>query len=124
MELRNVTIKFNSSLKCATISKELLKSIESLENENPTEKGYINFRDKTIKKISLENGKFVTTQSEILDHVKLYYQNLFKSRDNSLSNADLDRLLKNIPINKLEEKDNCLLEGSLTISELGEALKT
>ena len=123
MELRNVTIKFNSSLKRATISKELIKSIESLENENPTGKGYMNFRDKTIKKISLEIGKFVTTQSEILDHVKLYYQNLFKSRDSSLSDADLDRLLKNIPINKLEEKDNCLLEGSLTISELGEALK-
>ena len=81
------------------------------------------FLDKTIKNISLENGKFVTTQNEILDHVKLYYQNLFKSRDSSLSDADRDRLLKSIPINKLEEKDNCLLKGSLTISELGEALK-
>ena len=41
MEFRNVTIKFSSSLKRATISKEkqLIKSIESLENENPTEKG-------------------------------------------------------------------------------------
>ena len=171
MELRNVTIKFSSSLKRATISKEkqLIKSIESLENENPTEKGLHeleekkselckireyklkgeiirsriqwvkygekptkffchlerkNFLDKTIKKINLDNGKFATTQNEILDHVKLYYQNLFKSRDSSLSDADLDRLLKKIPINKLEEeKDNCLLEGSLTISELGEALK-
>ena len=82
-----------------------------------------NFLDKTIKKISLENGKFVTTQNEILNHVRLYYQNLFKSRDSSLSDADLDELLKDIPINKLDEKDNCLLEGSLTISELGEALK-
>ena len=37
MELRNVTIKFSSSLKRATISKEkqLIKSIESLENQNP-----------------------------------------------------------------------------------------
>ena len=35
------------------------------------------FLDKTIKKISLENGKFVTTQNVILDHVKLYYQKLF-----------------------------------------------
>ena len=41
MELRNDTLKFSSSLKRATISKEkeLNKSIESLENENPTEKG-------------------------------------------------------------------------------------
>ena len=54
------------------------------------------FLDKTIKKISLENGKFVTTQNEILDYVKLYYQNLFKSRDSSLTDADLNRLLKNI----------------------------
>ena len=63
-------------------------------------------------------------KNKILDYVKLYYKNLFKSRDSSLSDADLDRLLKNIPINKLEEKDNCLLEGSQKNSELGEALKT
>ena len=83
-----------------------------------------NFVDKTMKKIQLDNGKIINTQNEILDNVRLYYQNLFKSRDDELSDVNLEKLLQNIPINKLGKRDKLLLEGNLTTSELGDALKT
>ena len=81
-----------------------------------------NFVDKTIKKMRLENGQVITTQAEILEQVRLYYENLFKSKDRDLPDVDLDNLLRGYPIKKLEETDIPPLEGLLTACELGEAL--
>ena len=82
-----------------------------------------NFVDKTMKKIRLENGKTVTKQSEILQEVKHYYSNLFKSRDDNLNSFKLNKLIKGVNITKLNKIDATSLEGPLTTDELGHALR-
>ena len=48
-----------------------------LENKNYTEK--------TIKKIKLPNGDFLTDQTEILNYVNNFYKDLFSNHDDELN---------------------------------------
>ena len=82
-----------------------------------------NFIDKTIKKLTLETGETVLEQYAILNLVKEYYANLFKSRDNDIDDIQLGNLLDRNKIVTLSETESNYLEGPLTIEELGIALK-
>ena len=44
-----------------------------------------NYIDKTIKKIKLDTGEFVTEQKEILSEIQEFYKKRFASGDNQLS---------------------------------------
>ena len=87
----------------------------SLENKH--------FTEKTVRSIKKENGSILTDQSLILDEIKTFYQTLFDSRDCDLQNVNLKEYLANYNINKLTEIQLKLLEGKLTVYELGQALK-
>ena len=87
----------------------------SLENKH--------FTEKTARSIKKENGSILTYQSPILDEIKTFYQTLFDSRDCDLQNVNLKEYLANYNINKLTEIQSKLLEGKLTVHELGQALK-
>ena len=82
-----------------------------------------NFIDKTMKKLTLENGETVFEQNAILNLVKQFYADLFKSRDDQIDNIDLETMLEKTDIAKLSRKEATALEGPLTIDELGIALK-
>ena len=82
-----------------------------------------NFIDKTIKKLTLENGEIVFEQNAILHHVKQFYAGLFKSRDDQIDDIDLETLLEQTNIMKLSKQEASTLEGPLTVEELGIALK-
>ena len=88
----------------------------SVENKHFTEKN-----SKINKK--KENGSILTDQSLILDEFKTFYQTLFDSRDCDLQNVNLKEYLADYNINKLTEIQSKLLEGKLTVHELGQALK-
>ena len=79
-----------------------------------------NYIEKTIKKVKLNNGSIVTDQEEVLNHVRNYYANLFKSRENDLLDINFEQLglSKSKPIS--EEDD---LGTLLTVNELGNVLK-
>ena len=79
-----------------------------------------NFTDKTIRNIILQNGKMIFEQNEILNEVKNYYQNLFKSRDDKLDDINLETVIPNMkPAGKMDPH----LGDQISISELGEILK-
>ena len=61
-----------------------------------------NFVEKTVKKIN-NNGQILIDQKNILQHMENYYSNLFRNRDQSLDNVDMEVLLKNIKVNKVSE---------------------
>ena len=52
-----------------------------------------NFLNKTIKKIEVEGTGMVYEQSEVLEHVKNYYENLYTCVDSNLVNVDLRNIL-------------------------------
>ena len=60
---------------------------------------------------------------KILDHIKQYYANLFKSRDAVIPDVNLHETFRGDNICKLTESEALLLEGLVTIEEIGNALK-
>ena len=87
----------------------------SLENKQ--------FTEKTIKCIKKENGTIINEQAKILNEIKIFYQSLFHSYDQKLENINLNEYLRNYHVNKLTSEQSKTLEGEITISELGHALK-
>ena len=60
----------------------------------------------------------VLSQNKILNEVKCFYQNLFKSRDFDISNNDLSHLQELSGVRKLSDAEANTLEGLRTIDEL------
>ena len=87
----------------------------SLENKHYTEK--------IVKSIKKEDGSVLTDQSQILDEIKTFYQVLFDTQDSDLQTINLEQKFKNCKITKLTDAQSNLLEGKLTVSEMGQALK-
>ena len=64
-----------------------------------------NFIDKTIRKINFPNGLTLTKQNEILNHVKQFYADLFRSRDRKITEINLDKVLENSKATKLSQAE-------------------
>ena len=78
---------------------------------------------KTIKCIKKEIGTIINEQAKILNEIKTFYQSFFNSYDQKLENINLNEYLSNYHVNKLTSEQAKTLEGEITISELGHALK-
>ena len=78
--------------------------------------------EKTIKKTG--NGKVITEQSELLNQIRQFYENLYKDRHINLNNNDQwDWNLIDKQLTKLAPNEALNIEGPLTIKEIGVALK-
>ena len=77
-----------------------------------------NFIDKTIRKINLPNGQILTKQNKILNHVKQFYADLFRSGDSIIPEINLDKVLENCNVTKLSPAE----ASSLEVKELGKVL--
>ena len=98
------------------------------EGEKPTKYfcalEHRNFIEKTIKKLTLNNGTVLNEQSEILNEVRNYYKNLFSKKDNQdINNMNLSELLNNVEVPKLKEVEKQTLNKDLTIEELSSTLQ-
>lgn len=82
-----------------------------------------NFTSKVINVIEKENGETITNQKEILCEARNYYENLYSSKENSLTNIDLNIYMQNSNSPKLNEEEALRLEGPLTLKEAGQTLK-
>ena len=51
------------------------------------------FFNKTIKKVELGNGTIIYNQSEILEYVRLFYEELYCKNEADLTKKDLEDLL-------------------------------
>ena len=82
-----------------------------------------NYLDKTIRKISQENGESVTEQKDILNKIKDYYSELFRTRDSLIEHIDLKHILNENLVQKLSYTHAQSLEGPILLEELNTALK-
>ena len=86
-KLRNIRIKGNlvrSRIQWLHEGEKPSKYFSNLENKN--------FIEKTIKKLQLRNGRIVTDQREVLHHIREYYVDLFKNRDENIADIDFEKL--------------------------------
>ena len=60
---------------------------------------------------------------QIPNHIKQYYANLFKSRDEVIPDVNIHEMFRGNNICKLTESEALSLEGLLTIEEIGSASK-
>ena len=81
------------------------------------------YTEETVKKIMTEDGHIITGQKEILNELKKYSANLFRSRDADLQDCKAEDLKSLTGFKKLSNIDAEVLEGCLTISEISNALK-
>ena len=80
-----------------------------------------NYVNKNVTKIVDSAGNIHTDQNIILNQISLFYQNLYSSRGNSLTDFNFDAH-ENVP--KLSQNESLRLEGNLSYSELTKSLKS
>ena len=82
-----------------------------------------NYVNKTVTRVVDDNNLEYTKQDEILEKIKTFYKTLYSSRDETLTNVDLNDILTAVNIQKLNVNDASLLETDITLEEAGIALK-
>ncbi len=82
-----------------------------------------NFVNKNITKLIGTDGRNILEQKDILQAVKSFYKKLYSSRDDDLEDVDLDILLQEENIPKLDTEQRDTLDFSLTLDELAVTLK-
>ena len=70
-----------------------------------------------------DNGNEITEQQQILNEIRRFYQDLYRSRDHLLEDADLNEIFADYEIPKLTEKDKRRLDADIKKSEVLEVLK-
>ena len=55
-----------------------------------------NYTSKIIPKLETNNGKIVIDQHEILNETKIFYEDLYASKESHLTDIDLFELFRNI----------------------------
>ena len=76
-----------------------------------------NYLSKIIPKIEMPDGKVITNQQEILQQTKLFYENLYTSKDDKLDNIDLNMELAGLDIPKLTDVESNDIEGLITYEQ-------
>lgn len=80
-----------------------------------------NFTSKCMNSLINDNGDLLKDQSDILTETMLFYKRLYSKKDST--EVDLDKLLGNFCIPKLNESEKLKLEGNITYSEILFCLK-
>lgn len=82
-----------------------------------------NFTSKTIYKLKKDNGDIIYDQFQILEETKLFYSNLYQSKDTDSQNDDSETYLNEYTVPTLSHDDSLTLEGHITLSEASYTLK-
>ena len=82
-----------------------------------------NYISKIICKIEKEDGTIICEQEEILLETKNFYENLYKSKDNTLEDIDLENYMRDTNVMKITEEESNSIEGLLTYKEITDTLR-
>ena len=99
------------------------------EGEKPTKYFFNmerkNFNRKIISELTVADGGLTVNENQIMDEIKLFYENLYNSSNNS-TNEDFHEFTNNInqQLPKLSTEQCNGIEGKLTLNECWEALKS
>ena len=80
------------------------------------------FLEKTIKCLCKDDMTYTRDQQEILHEIKNFYENLYKAKEN-IGIGNLHEILRKYKVRTLAKEHSRTMEGYLTITELGNALK-
>ena len=92
------------------------------EGEKPL-KYFCNLEKQNYQKVELGNGTIIYNQSEILEHVRLFYEELYCKNEADLTQKDLEDLLDKSNVNKLQLKISKTLDENISEKEVLEVLK-
>lgn len=81
-----------------------------------------NYVSKIICNLEQEDGNKITDQDEILKETKKFYEQLYKSRDDTLEDIDLEEYMKENEVLKLSNNQASNIEGILTYKEISNTL--
>ena len=129
MELLTITKSELEKLREKSMKGHLIKSRTQWlsQGEKPTKYfcslEHHNYTEKTVKKVIKKDRTEVSDQKHILNELKSYYSNLFKSQDLQLENFDLNELPYAYYVNKLDNLQSESIDGPLTYTEIHMALK-
>ena len=129
MELLTITKSELEKLREKSMKGHLIRSYTQWlsQGEKPTKYfcslEHHNYTEKTVKKVIKKDRTEVLDQKHILNELKSYYSNLFKSQDLQLENFDLNELLYAYHVNKLDNLQSESIDGPLTYTEIHMALK-
>ena len=73
--------------------------------------------NKTITKLTVDDGSIIQSQEGILNEVLNFYKQLYSSRDDSIENIDLNVKLDNESIPKLSEDEQNKCDADITLSQ-------
>lgn len=76
------------------------------------------FLEKTIKRVKKPDGSYILDQKEILAELQTFYASLYKNHDLELENVDLNNLLSDSNVKKLNTIEANGLEGKLSENEI------
>ena len=79
--------------------------------------------NKTITKLTVDDGSIIQSQEGILNEVLNFYKQLYSSRDDSIENIDLNVKLDNESIPKLSEDEQNKCDADITLSEAANFLR-
>ena len=109
-------VKIRSKARWVDEGEKMSKYFCGLENRN--------FVSKTMTKLINENGEEVNEQKDILTETKIFYENLYKNKDENIeTNIDLNHLIKDKEVPKLNNIEKANMEGLISKSEALYALK-
>ena len=129
MELLTITKSELEKLREKSMKGHLIRSRTQWlsQGEKPTKYfcslKHHNYTEKTVKKVIKKDRTEVSDQKHILNELKSYYSNLFKSQDLQLENFDLNKLLYAYHVKKLDNLQSESIDGPLTYTEIHMALK-
>ena len=81
-----------------------------------------NYTSKIIGQVQKDDGSIIVNQTEILKEIEIFYINLYKNKDDTLENVDLEEYMKDKDMTKLTIQEAEKLEGLLTYKEIAEVL--
>ena len=70
-----------------------------------------------------EDGTIICDQEEILLETKNFYKNLYKSKDNTLEDINLENYMRDTTMMKITEEESNSIEGLLTFKEITDTLR-
>ncbi|PJE77965.1 hypothetical protein CI610_03104 [invertebrate metagenome] len=82
-----------------------------------------NYVNKNITKIIQGDGKIINDQDDLLNEIKNFYENLYASKDNELEEVDLDILLGDYEVPKIDNEIKSELDRPITMKELAHSVK-
>ena len=107
-------VRIRSKVRWLEEGEKVTKYFCHLENRN--------FICKTMNKIINKDGIELTETQEIVQETKLFYENLYSSREDNITDIDLNNLIKN-SIPKLSTEEKGSIEGKISMSEASFSLK-